>query len=69
MVEKAKKETQMSGMLNCVKYPLISLTLTLQLRFLAMVYVFKFQMNKEGKFLEKLWCCVGGRALKGNLVL
>lgn len=66
VVEKAKKEIQMSGMLNCVKYPLISLTLTLHLRFLAMVYVFKFQMNKEGKFLEKLWCCVGGRALKGN---
>ena len=38
----------------------------LHLRFLAMVYVFKFQMNKEGKFLEKLWCCVGKRALKGN---
>lgn len=66
MVGKAKKEIQMSGMLNCVKYPLISLTLTLHLRFLAMVYVFKFRMNKEGKFLEKLWCCVDGRTLKGN---
>ena len=52
VVEKAKKEIQMSGMLNCVKYPLISLTLTLHLRFLAMVYVFKFQMNKEGKGLR-----------------
>ena len=22
-----------------------------------------------GKFLKKLWCCVGGRVYKGNLVL
>ena len=26
-------------------------------------------MNKGGKFLKKLWCCVGGRVKQGNLVL
>ena len=27
-------------------------------------------MNKEGKYLKKLWCCVGGRGnFAGNLVL
>ena len=25
--------------------------------------------NKGGKFLEKLWCCVGGRVSQSNLVL
>ena len=25
--------------------------------------------DKGGKFLEKLWCCVGGRVQQGNLVL
>ena len=24
---------------------------------------------KGGKFLKKLWCCVGGRVYKGNLAL
>ena len=27
------------------------------------------QMNKGGKFLEKLWCCVSRRVYQGNLVL
>ena len=27
------------------------------------------KVNREGKFLKKLWCCVGGRVKKGNLVL
>ena len=27
------------------------------------------KMNKEGKFLKKLWCCVGGRVYQGNKVL
>ena len=26
-------------------------------------------MSKGGKFLTKLWCCVGGRVQRGNLVL
>ena len=26
-------------------------------------------MNKGGKFLKKLWCCLGGRVYKDNLVL
>ena len=26
-------------------------------------------MNKGGKFLEKLWCLLGGRVQQGNLVL
>ena len=26
-------------------------------------------MDKGGKFLKKLWCCVGGRVYQGNLVL
>ena len=30
---------------------------------------FNPQMNKVGKFLKKLWCCVGGRAEQGNLEL
>ena len=25
--------------------------------------------NTGGKFLKKLWCCVGGRVKQGNLVL
>ena len=25
--------------------------------------------NEGGKFLKKLWCCVGGRVQQGNLVL
>ena len=25
--------------------------------------------DKRGKFLKKLWCCVGGRVQQGNLVL
>ena len=25
--------------------------------------------NKGGKFLKKLWCCVGGKVQQGNLVL
>ena len=25
--------------------------------------------NKGGKFLKKLWCCVGGKVLQGNLAL
>ena len=25
--------------------------------------------NKGSKFLEKLWCCVGGRVSQSNLVL
>ena len=28
-----------------------------------------FQMNKGGKFLKKLWCCVSRRVQHGNLVL
>ena len=28
-----------------------------------------FTMNKGVKFLKTLWCCFGGRAYKGNLVL
>ena len=27
------------------------------------------KMNKEGNFLKKLWCCVGGRVYQGNKVL
>ena len=26
-------------------------------------------MNKGGKFLKKLWCCLGGRVYQDNLVL
>ena len=26
-------------------------------------------MNKGGKFLKKLWCCIGGEVKQGNLVL
>ena len=24
------------------------------------------QINKGGKFLKELWCCIGGRVLQGN---
>ena len=27
------------------------------------------EVNKGGKFLKKLWCCVDGRVKQGNLVL
>ena len=26
-------------------------------------------LNKGGKFLKKLWCCIGGRVYQGNLGL
>ena len=27
------------------------------------------QLNQGGKFVKKLWCCVGGRVKQSNLVL
>ena len=27
------------------------------------------EISKGGKFLKKMWCCVGGSKLQGNLVL
>ena len=36
---------------------------------ILMVDPYFIQTNKGGKFLKKLWCCVGGKVKENNLVL
>ena len=38
-------------------------------RFVVEKRVYPKLMHKGGKFLKKLWCCVGGRVCQGDLVL